>query len=376
LIPGRRAVRPFSIAILVLAAATLSGCLQPAPQPRAEVRPARSPAPAQGAAASVYLHYYLWWTPQHWRDKLGPLYPLDASPLPLPGTADSSGCNPRAAYRGATIVDIPTEGLYNQQLAETFDRHIALAADAGVRGFLASWKSTGQPGQEPSSSGYNQRLDLLVSRVEAYNRSHSRAFGLALAMAAYGDYQRPADATIADLKYFASRYGAAPAFSNGFSKKPLVMWLDSRKFAVETVREVSAAVADSVYLVGDETARSWARDAAYLEGTSYYWSTESPDNGNAQATLTDLGGQVRAAGKTWFAPFIPGYDKQLVGGSCVPRNGTRTLDRIWAINAASHPDGWFGISWNELVENTHLEPTATYGATYLDELKRLIAGVF
>ena len=80
----------------------------------------------QGAAANVYLHYYLWWTPQHWRDKLGPTYPLDASPLPLPGSIDANGCNPHAAYRGATIVDLPTEGPYNQQLAETFDRHIAL----------------------------------------------------------------------------------------------------------------------------------------------------------------------------------------------------------------------------------------------------------
>jgi hypothetical protein len=322
----------------------------------------------------VYLHYYLWWTPQHWRDKLGPAYPLDASPLPLPGTADASGCNPRAAYRGASILDLPTEGPYNQQLAETSDRHIAQAAGAGVRGFLASWKSTGDPGQEPTSSGYNQRLDLLVSRVEAYNRSHSRAFGLVLAMAAFGDYRRPAGAVINDLRYFAARYGAAPSFNNAFSKKPVVMWLDSRKFAAETVKQVSAAVADSVYLVGDETAKSWTRDAPYLEGTSYYWSTESPDNRNAQVTLTDLADQVRAAGKTWFAPFVPGYDNKLAGGSCVPRNGTGTLNRLWAINAASRPDGWFGISWNEFVENTYLEPTVTYGSTYLDELKRLIAG--
>jgi hypothetical protein len=328
----------------------------------------------EGATASVYLHYYLWWTPQHWRDKLGPAYPLDASPLPLPGSVDASGCNPKAAYRGATIVDLPTEGPYNQQLAETFDRHIAQAAGAGVRGFLASWKSTGEPGQVPISSGYNQRLDLLVSRVEAYNRSHSRAFGLALAMAAFGDYQRPAGAIITDLRYFSTRYGASPAFNNAFSKKPVVMWLDSRKFAAETVKQVSAAVSDSVYLVGDETAKSWTRDAAYLEGTSYYWSTESPDNGNAQVTLTDLADQVRAAGKTWFAPFVPGYDKELAGGSCVPRNGTRTLNRLWSMNSASRPDGWFGISWNEFVENTYLEPTLNYGSTYLDELKRLIAG--
>jgi hypothetical protein len=366
-------VRPLSIVTLVVTAAVLTGCVPASPQSRPEPSPGRSPAPQGAAAAGVYIHYYLWWTPQHWRDKLGPAYPLDASPLPQPGTVDAAGCSPKPAYPGATIVDLPTEGLYNQQLAETFDRHIAEAAAAGVRGFLASWQSTGEPGQEVGSSGYNQRLDLLVSRVEAYNRTHTPPFGLGLAMAAFGDYQRPAGAVINDLRYFATHYGASPALSNSFSKKPIVMWLDSRKFAAAKVSQVSAAMAGSLYLLGDETASSWARDAAYLEGTSYYWSTESPDNRNAQATLTDLGRQVRAAGKTWFAPFIPGYDKQLVGGSCIPRDGTRTLDRIWATNVASHPDGWFGISWNELVENTHLEPSVRYGSSYLDELKRLIA---
>jgi hypothetical protein len=83
---------------------------------------------------------------------------------------------------------------------------------------------------------------------------------------------------------------------------------------------------------------------------------------------------VRNDGKAWFAPFIAGYNKQLLGGSCVPRNGTDTLTRIWDLNGATHPDGWFGISWNELVENTYLEPSRLYGSRYLDALSALIHG--
>ena len=49
-----------------------------------------------------------------------------------------------------------------------------------------------------------------------------------------------------------------------------------------------------------------------------------------------------------------------------------TLTKVWNINAASHPDGWFGISWNELVENTHFEPSVAYGTRYLDALSTLI----
>ena len=56
----------------------------------------------------------------------------------------------------------------------------------------------------------------------------------------------------------------------------------------------------------------------------------------------------------------------------MPRNGLQTLDTLWKANAASKPDGWFAISWNEYVENTFLEPSVRWGTQYVDELARLI----
>jgi hypothetical protein len=150
------------------------------------------------------------------------------------------------------------------------------------------------------------------------------------------------------------------------------MWLDSRKYELATVAAASQAVEPALYLLGDETATSWPRDASYLDGTSYYWSSENPwTNGSAAGQIASLGSQVHDAGKRWFAPFIAGYDKELLGGGCVPRNGISTLQRVWSINAASAPDAWFGISWNEFVENTYLEPSLRYGTSYLDAIRAL-----
>jgi hypothetical protein len=56
----------------------------------------------------------------------------------------------------------------------------------------------------------------------------------------------------------------------------------------------------------------------------------------------------------------------------VPRKGVETLSKLWETNVRSRPDGWFAISWNELVENTHLEPSLAYGSIYLDRLTALI----
>jgi hypothetical protein len=328
---------------------------------------------APTAEATVYLHYYLWWTRQHWHEKLGPGFPYVAATPPPPGRTDGTGCNPQVFYPGSQLVDVPAEGLYDQDQGGTFDAHIAEASAAGVSGFLASWQGTGSSEQAPSSSGYNARLDLLVSRVDAFGRTHPARFGLGLAFASFGDYQRPAEQVTADLRYFAARYGADPAFRNPYGTRPLVMWLDSRKYPVATVQAVSNAVRSQLYLVGDETPSSWGRDAPFLDATSYYWSSENPwQNSQAGANLSRLAGAVRAQGKRWFAPFIAGYDKQLEGGNCVPRRGTDTLREVWGVNSRSRPDAWFGISWNELVENTYLEPSRTYGSAYLDTLSTLI----
>jgi hypothetical protein len=288
----------------------------------------------------------------------------------------SNGCDPTVRYSGATIVDVPAGGLYDQGSATTFDRHIRQALGAHLTGFVVSWQGTGQAGQGPSSSGYNSRLDLLVARVNAYNAAHDTSFRLILGLEAFGNYGRPASQVINDLDYFRARYGGNRAFANQYSGEPVVMLIGSRKYAASTVNAVSAAERSHLLLIGDETYRSWPRDADALDGSGYYWSSQDPwNNPQSGSQVAALASQVHAAGKVFFAPFNGGFNTQLNGGStCVPRLGVRTLDEVWRVNRPSNPDGWFGISWNEYVENSYLEPSVLYGSTYLNEIKRLVDG--
>ncbi|HVD04190.1 MAG TPA: hypothetical protein VNF75_08695 [Candidatus Dormibacteraeota bacterium] len=362
------AVRVASVRPSARASPTTSSSEAPSPTVALTPGPAGRPV--------VYVYYYMWWTPQHWQSKLGPKYPLNGPRLVAPGSTNAQGCNPTTKYPGATIVDLPQVGLYNQNLASTYETQISQAAQAGVTGFLASWQGTGTAHQSAVSSGYDQRLALLVHAVNLYNQVHPTApFYLGLAFSAFGDYTRPASQIEADLTYFSRTYGRNPAFRNSYSSNPIVVVMDSRKYSLSTVSGIWNTEHASAYLVGDETSQSWARDQPYLDATSYYWSSEDPwTNTAARSDLISLGKQVRAAGKRWFAPFIPGYNKQLLGGSCVPRDGVATMAKLWSINAASGPQGWFGISWNEFVENTYLQPSLNYGSTYLRELKLLIEG--
>ncbi len=372
------------VVVAVAAAVALASCMgsHPSARPRASSPPTpRATVPLlQGtsraaAGPPVYVHYYLWWTAQHWRDKLGAAYPIGANPLPLPGAMGANGCTATVRYPGASIVDVPAEGLYDQGDPATFDRHIAMAAAAGIRGFVVAWQGTGAAQQSPSASGYDSRLDLLVKRVDAYNATHAQHFNLALGMSAFGDYHRASPALVNDLTYFANRYGSDPAFANDFSPRPLVMILDSRKYTGSQVSDVAGAVGTRLLLISDDTDSTWSRDGRYFAGASWYWSSQNPyDNPRSGTQLRNLASQVHAAGKLWFAPFAPGFDAALNGhAACTPRDGTSTLQKLWQVNRQSQPDAWFGISWNEFVENTYIEPSVAYGSSTLDALHQLIA---
>jgi len=325
--------------------------------------------------------YYLWWSTYHWHNTLGPNYPYTqeaadiasgATP-PLPGTLGANGCNEQPSYAGDSIVDIPNEGLYDQAQGSTFDHHIAVAASHSITGFIVDWIGTGSTTQTPTSSGYNSRLDLFVKRVDAWNATHTTHFSIGMGLDVFGNYNRPASQVVADLTYFRNRYGADGAFKNAYSVKPLVFLVDSKKYPVSTVSAAHTAVGSGLYLIGDETPTTVSRDLPYISGVSWYWSSQNPySNPQSGKQVAALASAARNAGKRWFSPVIAGFNHELTGGGCVPRNGLQTLDTLWATNAASKPDAWFAISWNEIVENTFLEPSVRWGTKYIDELSRLI----
>src|SRR6185312_13999989 len=82
---------------------------------------------------------------------------------------------------------------------------------------------------------------------------------------------------------------------------------------------------------------------------------------------------IHRTGKYWIAPFAPGFDARMVGGtSFVPRRGGQTLRTEYAAAVRSSPDVLGLISWNEFSENTHVEPSLKFGDRYLQVLRTLL----
>jgi len=291
---------------------------------------------------------------------------------------DATGCHPISLYAGNILTDVPQK-LYSQDDAGFIEADVRQAAAAGLTGFAVNWAGSGSTTQTVSSTPYSKRLQVMVDAVHKVN-AEGIPFKLWLSYKASASILTGSQID-ADLGYFLSKYGSDPAFERVQSPKPTIIWQGSRKYPISALQAVSGKYRSKLRILGDETQWSLSR-APYLDGDAYYWSSQNPySNPQSFQQLQALAASVRASGtnpdgspKVWVAPFAPGYDKQLAGGtSCVPRTGGSTLRTLFDGNAATNPDDFGLISWNEITEGSYIDPMTRYGSQDLNVLQSIIA---
>jgi Glycosyl hydrolase family 71 len=317
----------------------------------------------------VYAYYYLWWSANHWRNKLGPNYPYNASPPPLPARTDWNGCNAVSNYAGNQLLDVGINTLFSQDVAAVIQWDIQAAKNAGITGFWVNWSGNGSTTQTRTSVTYTPRLAQVFS-------SSALVGGFKNWVSYKVASRQSATYIINDLNFLYREFSSQPAWER-INGKPVVTFTGSRLYSDADVLRISQAVRDRMFLVGDESRQTLTpARIAMFDAITYYWSSQDP-YGNPQSfnQIKEMGDRVHAAGKTWYAPLNPGYNSQLLnGGICVPRKNGETLRRIWNGNLASRPDGWGMISWNEIAENSHIRPMRKWGYVYLNTLSALING--
>ncbi|GAA1767835.1 endo-1,3-alpha-glucanase family glycosylhydrolase [Agromyces humatus] len=260
-------------------------------------------------------------------------------------------------------IDYPWLGRYSSGDPRVLRQHIRWAKQAGISGFIVSWKST---------TTNNRRLHRLmdVARDEDFT----------LAMIYQGlDFTRdplPVERVRADFEAFARDF-APDAVFHRLDGKPLTIFSGTWKFSATDVAHITDAVrSDLLVLSTEKNVEGYERIASSTDGNAYYWSSVNPaTNTRYAAKLRAMGEAVHADGKYWLAPFAPGFDARLVGGTrVVHRLDGSTLRAEYAAAVASDPDLLGLISWNEFSENSHVEPSETYGTQSLDVLGELLLG--
>lgn len=293
----------------------------------------QAPPPAEPGVSHVpvFAYYYIWFTTGSWD-------------------------------RAKT--DLPNLGRYSSSDPSIIAEHIRLARQAGIDGFIVSWK------HEP-------RLDVPLERL--VNEARRQNFKLILLYQGLDFDRNPIDPkrVLDDLSWFTGKYAGNPVFD--VFGRPAVIWSGTWKFTDNAIGMVRAGLGapDPLMLLGSErSAADYSRRAAMFDGDAYYWSSgDSKQTPGYEQRIDDLAHAVLTDGGRWIAPAAPGFDARLIGGtSTIDRRDGETYRAAWKVAADSHPSAMGIISWNEFSENSHIEPSVSYGSLYLDVTRELTGG--
>jgi hypothetical protein len=325
----RRAVAGSALSALLLLTVLVgqAGTRAPTSAGRATVRLVATTTPASPPGPALFAYYYQWFVPKSW---------------------------------DRAKIDLPELGAYSSDDPWVMRKHIEQAKAAGITGFIVSWKDT------PTNT---RRLRALMAVAAAEHFSLSMIYqGL--------DFDRhplPAARVAADFATFAKQFAFNPVFAR-MGGKPLTIFSGSWAYSHADVARITSAVRPGVLVLSTEkSVEGYRRIADVTDGDAYYWSSVNPaTNKNYAEKLNAMSAAVHADAKYWIAPFAPGFDARLVGGTkAVPRNDGKTLRTEYATALKSSPDALGLISWNEFSENTYVEPSKQFGHRYLDVLAEL-----
>jgi hypothetical protein len=305
------------VASLFVIAATTSSALT-APPARALPRAATS-----AHVVPVFAYYYIWFDASSWN-------------------------------RAKT--DLPTLGKYSSDDPNVMRQQIVWAKEAGIDGFIVSWKDT---------PVLDRRLSQLIDIAQAEHFSLEVIYeGLD-----FNKNPQPAERVAGDFQFFAKTFAGRTPFQ--LFPKPVLIWSGTWMYSAADIAQVTKLIRPAIsVLASEKSVAGYERLAGSVDGDAYYWSSVNPDTNNGYLEkLIDLSNAVHNTGGMWIAPAAAGFDARQIGGTTIVdrQNGAVFQHELASANASA-PDALGVISWNEFSENSQIEPSRNYGFRYLQVL--------
>lgn len=260
------------------------------------------------------------------------------------------------------VPDLPLTP-YNSRDKATIERHADQARAAGIDAFVVSWYG---PQVENNQTETNFRTLLDVAQTRGLRATVDVDLGASPFLHSAGDVS-------AALRHVLTVHAKHPAFLR-YGGKPLVFFWRQQRFSVDTWQAIRAEVdpgRDSLWIAEGVNLDY----LAVFDGLHLYNITWDPP-ADVGHTLSRWGGRVReynaahGTRKLWVATAMPGYDDTKAPGRAhtyrYDRRNGEYYRETWQAAIASSPDSVIITSFNEWVEGTMIEPSASYGNLYLD----------
>lgn len=265
-----------------------------------------------------------------------------------------------------TLIDRPSRGFYDSRHTDVIAGQIAEAKNAGIDAFIVSWFGVSNP---ETTTVFNTMLDVAAAND----------FKIGVAVDVYeADFNRNRDSITQSLQYIVNEKINHPAYMLHDGKPVIFFAFQGRSnFSDDVwaqVRNDSDPGRTTLWIAEGLSAcclYGGVMDGMYAFNIA--WS-----NGNPASYQREK----NALSNALYIPTVhPGWDEDKIAAIQGRSNPTSRRDRAggqflkdtWNGAMSVDPEVVIIISWNEFVENSHIEPSQVYGTQSLDTLKPLVA---
>lgn len=268
--------------------------------------------------------------------------------------------------QASILTDYPAIGAYDSRDAGVAATHIDQARSAGINAFTVSWYGVDNG---ETTAVLNNMLD----------RAAERDFKIGAVVDVFNGFDR--DHLIRSIGYIVNDRANHPAYLR-YNGKPVIL------FAFQANANLSVAQWQEIRNQIDPD-RNTVWIAEGLNGCCLYGGAMDGmyafniawANGSSSRYTQERNAVLNNGGSVYVATVHPGWDENNIArqlGRPNPtspraRNNGVFLTNSWNGAVSSGADVVLVVSWNEFLENSHIEPSTTYGNQSLDTLGPLIA---
>jgi hypothetical protein len=255
---------------------------------------------------------------------------------------------------------------YRSADRSTIERHVLEARSAGIDALVQSWYG---PGDNPTEANFRTLLDV------------AQAHGLRATVdfETTSPYMTNLQSAINGLAHLIGVHARHPAFLR-YQGKPVILFWNQRRYPTETWASVRAQVdpeRKTLWIAdGDNTAWLGVFDGLHMYTITWPVNTNPEYTADKMRKRVDQYNAAHGTQRLWIATAMPGYDDTRVAGRAHPYAYPRSPDyyrRTWQAAMDSAPEMVIVTSFNEWREGTMIEPSVSYGRTYLDLTAELAA---
>ncbi len=273
-------------------------------------------------------------------------------------------------WQASVLSDYPLLGKYDSRNPGVAGTQIDQAKGAGIDAFVVSW--FGLEDQLTTTPVLNNMLD----------RAAERGFKIGAVLDIFdSDFNRNRDQLVNSLNYLVGNRANHSAYLR-YNGKPVIMFAFQGNAGFSTAEWIAirnqvdpnrntiwlAEGVDGCCLYGGAMDGMYAFNIAWADGSAARYARE-------QNAVASRGGSL-------YVPTVhPGWNENLIAARDHRPNPTSPRDRLggqflrnmWNGAMTINPSVVLVVSWNEFMENSHIEPSQQYGTQSLDTLRPLIS---